>query len=84
MRNQITCTCSAYSFPHRLSGGKCKMEDFCQRTHFESFGGGECSGCNSYVDFECEVASGIESVSECQIVQELERFHEVKLFKRSK
>lgn len=82
MRNQITCTCPAYHFPHRLSGGKCKIEDFCNRKHLENFGMAECSNCNSYVDFECEVATGRESASECQIVQELESFHEIKLYKR--
>lgn len=23
-RNQVTCNCEAYPFPHRLDGGKCR------------------------------------------------------------
>jgi hypothetical protein len=28
-RQQQTCTCAAYSFPHRAGSGKCGKHDYC-------------------------------------------------------
>jgi hypothetical protein len=28
-RQQITCRCPAYPFPHREGGGQCEMPDWC-------------------------------------------------------
>lgn len=29
-RNQITCNCPAYAFPHRQGGGKCTLPEHCE------------------------------------------------------
>lgn len=78
-RKQITCTCSAYSFPHRLSGGKCTLVKYAERTHGLYFGSGVCLGCICFKSGSCEVAEGIESPKYCQAVQELEHWNELKL-----
>lgn len=34
-KNQITCRCDAYPFPHRQGGGDCEMPEFCgERSHY--------------------------------------------------
>lgn len=63
MRIDITCTCPAYGFPHRLSGGKCDgtvwVEDYLWTV------GLECHTCPQRNDNGCDVAEGRESLELC-------------------
>ena len=41
------CRCSAYPFPHRPLGGRCKGDELCERA-FED--GSECEGCDYHYE----------------------------------
>lgn len=64
MRFEITCRCSAYKFPHRLSGGKCTGSEWAQSYYFDIKT--ECEFCNCNCDNHCDVATGQESINECE------------------
>jgi len=81
-RRQITCNCSAYNFPHRLSGGKCTLSKFANRTFEENYGSGICGNCNCFNNGICEVSEGIESPDYCEAIIEIESFHEIKLTRK--
>jgi hypothetical protein len=66
-RFQITCRCGAYKFPHRLGGGKCSGSDWAGSCFL--FNSDECGTCNCNNNGVCEVATGQESVKECQAVE---------------
>ena len=87
---QLTCTCSAYKFPHRLGGGKCRLSNFAERIYhgeelFITPSGDrpslvrECNSCMCNVNYSCEVAEGIESAKYCESIIQLFSFNEVKL-----
>jgi hypothetical protein len=78
-RNQITCRCSAYPFPHRLSGGKCKLPKYVETYFYEDRT--LCFNCSSNKTSYCEVAEGLESSSVCEKVIELESWHEIRFTK---
>lgn len=74
MRNQVTCKCSAYDFPHRFGGGKCNGlviviqavgSDWCRHCLLNNHG--------------CEVLRGQENPRECPAVQDFAEYHEVKI-----
>jgi hypothetical protein len=62
-RSQITCRCSAYPFPHRLTGGKCSGPEWAAA--YFIWVGTACAGCNAN-NGGCEVAAGAESITECE------------------
>ena len=50
---QITCNCSAYSFPHRLNGGKCNGQEWINNYFYNDRT--ECLNCTSNRETYCEV-----------------------------
>lgn len=72
---QITCRCCAYSFPHRLNGGRCNGAEWAT-TYFYTVRV-DCDGCNSNCESYCDVADGRESIEECQAVHEVLRSGDV-------
>lgn len=62
-RHQVTCKCSAYSFPHRLGGGKCTGDDWTRSYYI--YDGEMCSSCCLNHDGQCQVSTGQESIVEC-------------------
>lgn len=73
-RHQVTCTCTAYDFPHRFGGGRCNglsiVEEHC--------GGWLCQHCNPF-NQGCEVMKGQEEPKECPYVIEFCEYNEIKL-----
>ena len=74
-RNQITCRCFAYNFPHRQGGGKCAMPDYCK---FLDDTEGECfHECHHTSDRSCpRIEWGMEQYADdytewMQFTQEL-------------
>lgn len=64
---EITCTCPAYPFPHRLMGGRCSGSSFVH-DFFSDNMWGECRQCRyCFVEdgLECEVCNGLEPSWEC-------------------
>lgn len=67
---QITCVCTAYTFPHRLGGGKCSGSEWA--ASYREVVNTMCGACNAAYDtYGCEVADGRESIGECEGYQEL-------------
>jgi len=67
VRINRVCRCSAYDFPHRLTSGKCTGSEWVESYYlYESI---ECRTCNSNHNGECQVATGQESIEECEIIQ---------------
>lgn len=62
------CTCPAYKFPHRI-GGKCTGSHFAERYYWENRT--LCRYCNCNNQDSCDVATGLESISEAECYQEL-------------
>lgn len=78
---EYVCTCSAYNFPHRFTGGKCTGR-FLARNYWNLyFGSGTCETCNCCNSCErtCNVLDGTESVEECEVWQEFVDFNEIKV-----
>ena len=75
---QITCRCNAYKFPHRLGGGRCSGAKWAENYFYQIRT--ECEGCNSNCETHCEVATGQESITECQAVWETLRIGDVITF----
>ncbi len=63
-RIQVTCWCGAYSFPHRIGGGRCSGSSWAE-SYFYTIKI-ECENCISNKVSFCEVAMGIESISYCE------------------
>jgi len=70
-RFQLTCTCPAYSFPHRLGGGRCREESWAEAYYI--FDGEACLRCNCNHDGLCDVAGGAESIHHCEAWLEANR-----------
>ena len=64
MKQQITCRCSAYKFPHRLGGGKCSGNEWAESYYLTVRECCELCNCNN--NRVCEVATGQESIKECE------------------
>lgn len=76
---EITCTCGAYSFPHRLFGGRCSGLGFVA-DFFDSNATGDCRDCSFlFIDFgyECEVCNGSEKPHKCPAFVEYLQRNEV-------
>ena len=67
---QVTCHCTAYSFPHRLGGGNCNASLWCeyiwQNLHEEY-----CTTCNCNNNNACDVVNTAESVKHCEMYRYL-------------
>lgn len=72
---QITCRCGAYKFPHRLNGGQCTGSHWAELYFYTVRV--DCDGCISNCGSHCEVATGQESIDECQAVHEALRSGDV-------
>lgn len=80
---EFICSCSSYSFPHRLLGGKCSGWQWIQEYWEQSYGSGDCTHCPSFQrdeGFICEVTEGRESTLECRAFEEFLRINEVRVY----
>lgn len=75
-RNQVTCECSAYDFPHRIGGGKCSGAFWC--ISYNEIENEECESCNCFENGECQVSTGQESFKEGDCYQFELRSHFLK------
>ena len=80
-KGEVNCYCSAYQFPHRFGGGKCKGFNLVQSQWLTYFGSGDCENCNLRCEDEntCNVFDGIEKTKECPVVQEFIQQNDVRL-----
>lgn len=63
-REQVTCLCLAYPFPHRCGGGRCSGSDWA-KSYLENEHS-ECKGCLNLINLvECEVSNGQEPIKYC-------------------
>ena len=60
IRNQVTCECSAYSFPHRLGSGSCTGAGWCDS--YREIDSSLCESCNCFSNGECQVETGQEKL----------------------
>jgi len=65
-REQVTCLCGAYDFPHRIEGGRCSGSSWAES--YREVEGSRCDNCscNSDRGFACDVAGGLEGIRECE------------------
>jgi hypothetical protein len=76
-RNEATCHCSAYPFPHRLGGGVCSGTDWL--VSYKTLVREECNYCNhDNKNLSCDVIEGKEPLSSCPAV-ELAKLKEITL-----
>ncbi len=68
--NRPICTCTAYSFPHRI-GAKCKGYAFTEFYYHNIHT--LCNECNCASSNQCEVANGQESIKEAECY--IDRLH---------
>lgn len=77
-RQQVTCNCSAYDFPHRLGSGRCHASVWAENYFIvvrevceccNSLNNGE-SGCRGERHGTCDVAGGLESIEHCEGYQD--------------
>ena len=75
-----TCNCSAYAYPHRMFGGRCKAINVVYETFAANQGfSNECSECMAAKNFMCEVLHGGEPSLQCVALQNLAAEHEISL-----
>lgn len=77
---EVVCTCPAYAFPHRCTGGKCTAQHIADDYWTAHFGGGDCRNCNSQDDNGCQVVNGAESLDQCPVWQEFVEANEIRLY----
>ncbi len=70
---QVTCRCSRYSFPHRITGGKCTGAAWA--ASYQRYDGERCNSCLENIEGICAVAEGRELVSECEGFQDVMHEH---------
>ena len=64
-KDQVTCVCSAYPFPHRIGGGQCTGTEW--SASYMEVDSANCQTCNCNTqDGSCDVANGAESFKECE------------------
>lgn len=69
VRQQVTCRCHKYSFPHRLGGGKCTGSEWAQSYRFTI--NTECKRCACCKKSSCDVADGAEDIGYCEGFQDV-------------
>ncbi len=77
-RQQVTCTCSSYTFPHRINSGAC--DGSLWASSFKELDGSLCDGCSCNNTGEsgcrgdrsgtCDVAESLESIELAECYQE--------------
>nr|CAA6826116.1 MAG: Unknown protein [uncultured Thiotrichaceae bacterium] len=67
-RNQVTCSCSSYPFPHRIGGGACSGSMWAES--YRQVDGSACHGCNCLNRGSCDVQNGTESITFCEGYQD--------------
>lgn len=84
-KGEHVCTCPAYRFPHRFSGGRCSGFFLVAEQWESHYGSGDCRNCNSLNTTDeipyCEVYEGSERVQGCPAWQEFVHFNEIKVYK---
>ena len=80
-RDQYTCRCRAYRFPHRFGGGRCTGIHLA-REHWNTFYGHDrtCKNCNSFDEDEhsCQVLDGGNAAKHCEVVIEFMYVNSIK------
>jgi len=77
-RYQVTCWCRAYSFPHRIGGGRCSGSAWAGE--YLIYVRQECDLCNCLRGSECDVANGAEDIKYCEgMVDQLRTQENVRL-----
>lgn len=72
-RNQVTCECSAYGFPHRLGGGNCNCSSWF--SGYRQLDLTLCGSCNCFNGSQCEVITGQEDYKNGDCYQQELRSH---------
>lgn len=77
-RIQVTCSCSSYTFPHRINSGRCDGSQWA--TSFQEIDGSLCNGCSCNNTGEsgcrgdrsgtCDVAESLESIELAECYQD--------------
>ena len=75
---QVTCSCTAYKFPHRIGGGACSASEWCES--YKEIDGACCQYCSCNNNSEsgaqgerfntCDVEQGLESIMLCDAYQD--------------
>lgn len=81
-KGEYVCTCPAYSFPHRMFGGRCYGQHFVSHYWHAHYGTGDCKDCGLFdrTEYCCEVEDGRENPTECEALQEFIHIHEIKIY----
>jgi len=66
--NEVICVCGAYDHPHRLGGGKCTGDAWCES--FRSIDTFDCLTCPLGSEEQCEVITGQEPIKNAPCFQE--------------
>ena len=72
-RNQVTCECTAYDFPHRIGGGRCTGSGWCDS--YRCLDQTLCDDCNCFSNGICQVTTGQEDFKEGECYQIELRLH---------
>ena len=64
------CTCGAYTFPHKVGGGKCNGEDFAE--YHWLYHKQDCEFCNLNCGTHCDAQTGAESIVHGQCYRDSE------------
>ncbi len=75
IRISIVCKCTAYKFPHRLSGGKCTGQEWAGS--YVDINRAECEQCNNFNNYLCEVSTGGASIKSCEGVERLNGYKNI-------
>lgn len=80
-KGEITCTCRAYKFPHRMMGGACQGKKWVS-VFWDKNQSDECRQCNNYVEdysngCHCDVIMGVEPPRQCPELATYLDFEEV-------
>ena len=78
-RNEYTCNCSAYDFPHRFGGGACNGYYWVADYWEDNWGCNECDGCIFNEGDHCQIVEGQDKPKECPALQDFARYEEIKL-----
>ena len=66
---QVICSCSAYTFPHRVNSGTCTGADW--SGSYREIDGEYCQTCNCLAsDNLYDVTQGAESIAQCEGYQD--------------
>lgn len=76
---EYTCTCEAYSFPHRFGGGKCKGLHLAEQAWPYSE---HCQHCAENTRYGCAVVEGREDLQQCSAYEEFVEVNEIRIYSK--